>query len=317
MLQAALSAGLASEGADVVDVGVLPTPALAWLSATRDVPAVVISASHNPFADNGIKLFAAGGLKLSAEVEAAIEDELERVLDPVGQGPPHARGPQRRQPEDRARHRRVLRRPPRLAGRRTPAGRPAAGGRQRQRGGLGAGRTGLRTAGCRGGGHRLRARRHQHQRRVRVHLDRDAGGRGGRARRPPGSGPRRGRRPAAGRGRRGQRGQRGRAAGPVRPRPGRARPAGRQHRGGHGDDQPRVPAGHGGAGHHREGDAGRGPPRAGRPGQGRLRPRGRAVGPHRLPAAGHHRRRAADRAGPGRPGGPHGAGPWPSCWTGW
>ncbi|MGD0394777.1 MAG: phosphoglucosamine mutase, partial [Acidimicrobiales bacterium] len=46
MLQAALSAGLASEGADVVDVGVLPTPALAWLSATRGVPAVVISASH-------------------------------------------------------------------------------------------------------------------------------------------------------------------------------------------------------------------------------------------------------------------------------
>ena len=87
MLQAALSAGLASEGADVVDVGVLPTPALAWLSATRDVPAVVISASHNPFADNGIKLFAAGGLKLSAEVESAIEDELERVLDPSAKGP--------------------------------------------------------------------------------------------------------------------------------------------------------------------------------------------------------------------------------------
>ena len=57
MLQAALGAGLASEGADVVDVGVLPTPALAWLSVKRDLPAVVISASHNPFADNGIKLF--------------------------------------------------------------------------------------------------------------------------------------------------------------------------------------------------------------------------------------------------------------------
>jgi phosphoglucosamine mutase len=87
MLQAALAAGLASEGADVVDVGVLPTPALAWLSATRNLPAVVISASHNPFADNGIKLFAAGGLKLSAELEAAIEDELERVLDPTARGP--------------------------------------------------------------------------------------------------------------------------------------------------------------------------------------------------------------------------------------
>ena len=65
MLQAALSAGLASEGADVIDVGVLPTPALAWLSARRGIPAAVISASHNPFADNGIKLFAAGGVKLT------------------------------------------------------------------------------------------------------------------------------------------------------------------------------------------------------------------------------------------------------------
>ncbi len=92
LLQAALSAGLTSEGADVVDVGVLPTPALAWLSAERDVPAVVISASHNPFADNGIKLFAAGGAKLSEEAEAAIEDELERVLDPSAKGPRRLEG---------------------------------------------------------------------------------------------------------------------------------------------------------------------------------------------------------------------------------
>jgi phosphoglucosamine mutase len=87
MLQAALAAGLASEGADVVDVGVLPTPALAWLSVRRDLPAVVISASHNPFQDNGIKLFGAGGTKLSAELEGAIEDELHRVLDPSVKGP--------------------------------------------------------------------------------------------------------------------------------------------------------------------------------------------------------------------------------------
>ena len=92
LLQAALSAGLTSEGADVVDVGVLPTPALAWLSAERNVPAVVISASHNPFADNGIKLFAAGGAKLSEEMEAAIEDELERVLDPTAKGPRRLEG---------------------------------------------------------------------------------------------------------------------------------------------------------------------------------------------------------------------------------
>jgi phosphoglucosamine mutase len=74
LLQAALSAGLTSEGADVVDVGVLPTPALAWLSAERDIPAVVISASHNPFADNGIK------------------EELERVLDPSVKGPRRQEG---------------------------------------------------------------------------------------------------------------------------------------------------------------------------------------------------------------------------------
>jgi phosphoglucosamine mutase len=92
MLQAALAAGLASEGADVVDVGVLPTPALAWLSETRDLPAVVVSASHNPFADNGIKLFAAGGAKLSVELESAIEDELERVWDPVAKGPRRLEG---------------------------------------------------------------------------------------------------------------------------------------------------------------------------------------------------------------------------------
>lgn len=87
MLQAALAAGLASEGADVVDLGVLPTPGVAWISAQRGLPAAVISASHNPFGDNGIKLFAAGGLKLSEETEAAIEEELARVLDPEVKGP--------------------------------------------------------------------------------------------------------------------------------------------------------------------------------------------------------------------------------------
>ncbi len=87
MLQAALAAGLASEGADVVDVGVLPTPALAWLSVKRDLPAVVISASHNPFQDNGIKLFGAGGTKLGEALEQDIEDELHRVLDPDLKGP--------------------------------------------------------------------------------------------------------------------------------------------------------------------------------------------------------------------------------------
>ncbi len=76
MLTAALAAGLASEGVDVVDVGVLPTPGVAYLAATDDVAAAVISASHNPFADNGIKLFTTGGQKLRADGEAAVEAEL-------------------------------------------------------------------------------------------------------------------------------------------------------------------------------------------------------------------------------------------------
>ena len=87
MLQAALAAGLAGEGADVIDVGVVPTPAVAWLSAARGIPGAVISASHNPFADNGVKLFNAGGTKLSLETEAAIEEKLEHILDPAVRGP--------------------------------------------------------------------------------------------------------------------------------------------------------------------------------------------------------------------------------------
>lgn len=80
LLQAAMSAGLASEGADVIDVGVLPTPGVAWLSAARGMPGVVVSASHNPFSDNGIKIFAPGGLKLAGSTENAIEEQLELLL---------------------------------------------------------------------------------------------------------------------------------------------------------------------------------------------------------------------------------------------
>jgi phosphoglucosamine mutase len=74
MLEAALVAGLTSMGVDVWLVGVLPTPAIACL--TRTLPAdagIVVSASHNPFQDNGIKLFAADGFKLPDAVEQGIE----------------------------------------------------------------------------------------------------------------------------------------------------------------------------------------------------------------------------------------------------
>jgi phosphoglucosamine mutase len=80
MLEAAVAAGLASEGADVELAGVLPTPAAAHASQVWGCPAAVISASHNPFPDNGIKFFAAGGRKLDDNAEAGIEAELEGLL---------------------------------------------------------------------------------------------------------------------------------------------------------------------------------------------------------------------------------------------
>ncbi|MGY0234739.1 phosphoglucosamine mutase [Longispora urticae] len=78
MLEAAVVAGLTSAGATVVRVGVLPTPAVAFLvGQTRADLGVMISASHNPMPDNGIKFFAAGGHKLADELEDAIEAHLE------------------------------------------------------------------------------------------------------------------------------------------------------------------------------------------------------------------------------------------------
>ncbi|MCU1395823.1 MAG: glmM [Ilumatobacteraceae bacterium] len=76
----ALVRGLRAAGAEVVLCGVLPTPALAAASAALGAPAAMITASHNPFADNGVKVFAAGGLKLGDHVEQTIEAELEAAL---------------------------------------------------------------------------------------------------------------------------------------------------------------------------------------------------------------------------------------------
>ena len=70
-LEAALVAGLARQGTAVEVLGVVPTPAVAWICADRSVPGAMISASHNAFADNGIKFFAPGGLKLTDAVRGA------------------------------------------------------------------------------------------------------------------------------------------------------------------------------------------------------------------------------------------------------
>jgi phosphoglucosamine mutase len=82
MLEAAVTAGLTAAGVDVLSVGVLPTPAVAYLTAAYDAClGVMISASHNPMPDNGIKIFAAGGHKLDDAVEDRIEDLVrERVF---------------------------------------------------------------------------------------------------------------------------------------------------------------------------------------------------------------------------------------------
>lgn len=89
MLEAALVAGLLSIGAEVIRLGVIPTPGVAYLTRALGADAgIVISASHNPVADNGIKFFGADGFKLSDDLEAAIErllDEPEdRLPRPVG-----------------------------------------------------------------------------------------------------------------------------------------------------------------------------------------------------------------------------------------
>ena len=80
MLESALEAGIVSAGADVMLVGPMPTPAIAFITSSMRADAgVVISASHNPYQDNGIKIFASDGFKLPDEVEADIE---RRMIDP-------------------------------------------------------------------------------------------------------------------------------------------------------------------------------------------------------------------------------------------
>lgn len=84
MLEAALEAGFAAAGVDVMLSGPMPTPAIAYLTrALRLSAGVVISASHNPYDDNGIKFFSAQGTKLPDDVELAIEAELDQEMQCV------------------------------------------------------------------------------------------------------------------------------------------------------------------------------------------------------------------------------------------
>ncbi len=87
MLEAALAAGLCSAGCDVELLGELPTPAVATLAALDGCAGAMISASHNPFADNGIKLFAVGGRKLSDELQARIEAVVDELIAGDGESP--------------------------------------------------------------------------------------------------------------------------------------------------------------------------------------------------------------------------------------
>ena len=82
VLDRALCVGFAAEGLDVIRLGVAPTPQVAFEAQRRGALGAVVSASHNPWSDNGIKLFARGGVKLSDDVERRIEAEL-AALDAV------------------------------------------------------------------------------------------------------------------------------------------------------------------------------------------------------------------------------------------
>ncbi len=236
MLEAALAAGVAAGGGHALLGGVLPTPGAALLVRRYEFDlAAVVSASHNPYRDNGIKLFGSAGTKIPDEVERRIEQQVQA-------GAQSARGPHRPRARAARRHRRLPARAGAALQRAGPVG-PEGAARLRERGHLPSGARDLPSPGRRCRDRGRRARRAQHQRRLRLHPRRGAGpaGGGGRVRR--GLRLRRRRRPRAGGGPRGRGGRRRRAARPVRAAPARLRaPAGRR-RGGDRDDQLRLPSG--------------------------------------------------------------------------
>jgi phosphoglucosamine mutase len=93
LLETAFVAGLADSGAKAIVLGMTSTPSVAWLAAADGLPAAMISASHNPHQDNGIKLFAAGGRKLTDAVQDEIQAHLDRELGVDESRPPPAGNP--------------------------------------------------------------------------------------------------------------------------------------------------------------------------------------------------------------------------------
>src|SRR5471030_2528378 len=84
MFESVLEAGLSTAGIDTHLLGPMPTPAVAYLTRTlRAQAGIVISASHNPYYDNGIKFFSAQGTKLADDIELAIEEQLDKVMTTV------------------------------------------------------------------------------------------------------------------------------------------------------------------------------------------------------------------------------------------
>ncbi len=228
-----LALGATAAGATVVSAGVIPTPAVAHLTRSQGFAAgLVISASHNPFHDNGIKVFSGGGEKFTESLEAGVEAVIADVSWQEPGGDCSRRAADRRG--------RRLPRSREACPRRAVSGpRPADRHRLRERrdlpGGAGA------AAEPRLRGHRdwLRARRAQHQPRVRIHSSRAAGADGGPRGLRPGRGVRRRRR--SGHPRRRRRAHRRRRCRPadVRQADAGGGAAARERRRRHRDEQPR------------------------------------------------------------------------------
>ena len=170
MLEAAVIAGLTSEGVDALRFGVLPTPAVAYLTDAYDAEfGVMISASHNPMPDNGIKIFGPGGHKL----DDATEDQIE---DLVAGGPGSSSRRRRHRPGDRRRRRPGPLPASRRQGRHRSARRADGRGRLRPRRRLDRRAARLPRRWCPRHRDQRRAQRPQHQRPLRL----DAPGRGAR-----------------------------------------------------------------------------------------------------------------------------------------